>query len=87
MNKPVILDGEVYDLDSLLPIPVKNGCRSNPYTKLAFTEREISPARKAREKIENLIKNAQTNKEQQEPELTDISDEENDSMIPLQRFA
>jgi hypothetical protein len=88
MDKPVTLDGKVYDLDSLLRIPVKNGCRKNPYTNLVFTEREISPARDAREKIEALIKNARANKKQQVPELTVVSDDENDdSMIPLRRFA
>lgn len=45
-NRPVYLEGKIYDLDALLAIPTNpNGARNNPFTRTEFFKRDLQPAR------------------------------------------
>jgi len=55
MDIPVRLDGKVYDLNSILKLPLNNGKRQNPFTKDEFTLIELQPAWDIQDKIRALI--------------------------------
>ncbi|MGQ3888602.1 hypothetical protein ACQUW5_06160 [Legionella sp. CNM-1927-20] len=60
VNKPVRLEGDLFDLDTLLNLKVdKKGYRTNPLTQEKFLLSDLQPAKDVHRKLSELIENAQ----------------------------
>lgn len=54
-NIPVLLNGTMYDLDTLLDTPTRNGHHVDPYKNVEFFMRDIQPAFATAEAIQHLL--------------------------------
>ncbi|WP_419420738.1 hypothetical protein ACNVED_05430 [Legionella sp. D16C41] len=60
VNKPVRLDGDLFDLDTLTSLRVdKKGYRANPLTQEKFLLSDLQPAKDVQRKISEVIEHAQ----------------------------
>ncbi|OCH98936.1 hypothetical protein A8135_09235 [Legionella jamestowniensis] len=71
VNKPVRVDGDLFDLDTLTNLKVdKEGYRTNPLTQEKFLLSDLQPAKDVQRKLSEIIENAQVEKARNQSSFT-----------------